>query len=90
LPGVDGNPLKIDGLWGLTPDNGGNAGSTNTIYFSAGPRYESHGLLGAITPGEASPVPEPSSVILGRIAVGMFTARWGFKQSLPGSGKTVR
>jgi uncharacterized protein (TIGR03118 family) len=74
LGDLDGNPLVIDGLWGLTAGNGGSAGSTNSIYFSAGPGDESHGLFGAL-----NAVPEPSSLILGLIAVGMFTARWGFK-----------
>jgi len=59
LPGLDGNPLVIDGLWGLTAGNGGSAGSTDTIYFSAGPADESHGLFGAITP-----LPEPSSLLI--------------------------
>jgi uncharacterized protein (TIGR03118 family) len=76
LPGLDGTPLVIDGLWGLTAGNGGSAGSTDTIYFSAGPADESHGLFGAI-----SSVPEPTSLIMGLIGVGMLTGRWGFKKS---------
>ena len=65
----------IDGLWGLTVGNGGSAGSTDKIYFSAGPGDESHGLFGAITS-----VAEPSSMILGIVAAGMLTVRWGFKR----------
>jgi uncharacterized protein (TIGR03118 family) len=80
LLGGDGNALKIDGLWGLTPGNGVNAGSTDSIYFSAGPGDESHGLFGAINPvpGSPSTVPEPSSVILGLIGIGTLTARRRF------------
>ena len=59
LAGLDRNPLMIDGLWGLTAGNGGSAGSTNTIYFSAGPGDESHGLFGSL-----APVPEPSTMLL--------------------------
>ena len=40
--------LKIDGLWGLRPGNG-VAGSTNAVWFSAGPNAEAHGLLGTLT-----------------------------------------
>jgi uncharacterized protein (TIGR03118 family) len=53
LAGSDGAPLSIDGLWALTPGNGGSAGDPNTIYFSAGPVSETHGLFGAILPGVA-------------------------------------
>jgi uncharacterized protein (TIGR03118 family) len=41
------NPLLIDGLRGLTFAPG--MGST-TLFFSAGPARETHGLLGSITP----------------------------------------
>jgi len=37
-------PIAIDGLWGLTL---GPAAST--LYFSAGPSDESHGLVGTLT-----------------------------------------
>ena len=44
LDGADGNPLVIDGLWALTIGNGAAGGSLNTLYFTAGPDGESHGL----------------------------------------------
>jgi uncharacterized protein (TIGR03118 family) len=43
-----GQPLKIDGLWALGVGNGGEAGSTQKLYFSAGPNNESDGLFGYI------------------------------------------
>jgi uncharacterized protein (TIGR03118 family) len=43
-------PIVIDGLWGLTFGNGGRAGRPDTLYFSAGPGGESHGLFGSIAP----------------------------------------
>ena len=46
LTGMNGNPLEIAGLWALTPGNGGSGGNTESIYFSAGPGDESHGLFG--------------------------------------------
>ncbi|HET6249316.1 MAG TPA: TIGR03118 family protein [Tepidisphaeraceae bacterium] len=40
--------LKIPGLWALTPGSGGVTESADTIYFTAGPNHESHGLFGSI------------------------------------------
>lgn len=58
-----GNPLAIDGLWGLLPGNNGNGGSSEKLYFAAGPDDESHGLFGVIValPGG---VPEPATLAL--------------------------
>jgi uncharacterized protein (TIGR03118 family) len=73
LAGRDGNPLVIDGLWGLTVGNGGSAGSSDRIYFSAGPGDESHGLFGVI-----ASVPEPSSIVLfslGLLSLAIFGSR---------------
>lgn len=50
LEGVRGGKIMIDGLWGLTFGNGTKAGVTNTLYFSAGPNGESHGLFGSLSP----------------------------------------
>jgi len=47
LRGTNGNPIKIDGLWGLA--FGPAAGST-TLYFASGPDDEKHGLVGTLTP----------------------------------------
>jgi uncharacterized protein (TIGR03118 family) len=40
--------LKINELWALSFGNGGPAGPTNTLYFTAGPGGGSHGLFGSI------------------------------------------
>ena len=47
LNGKNHKPLTIEGLWDLTFGPGAGAG---TLYFSAGPADESHGLLGTLTP----------------------------------------
>jgi uncharacterized protein (TIGR03118 family) len=47
LRGGDGNPIKIDGLWGLA--FGPFPGST-VLYFASGPQEEQHGLVGTLTP----------------------------------------
>jgi uncharacterized protein (TIGR03118 family) len=46
-----GKSLTIDGLWALQFGNGAAAGPTGTLFFTAGPDDESHGLFGSITPG---------------------------------------
>jgi uncharacterized protein (TIGR03118 family) len=45
-----GEPLRIDGLWGLRVGNGGRGGDPNAVLFAAGPDGESNGLLGTLTP----------------------------------------
>jgi uncharacterized protein (TIGR03118 family) len=50
LRGVDGQPLKIDGLWALRFGNGAGAGPATTLFFTAGIEGEAHGLFGTITP----------------------------------------
>jgi uncharacterized protein (TIGR03118 family) len=68
LLGPDGLPLVIDGLWGLIAGNDGGAGSSDRIYFTAGPQDESHGLLGVIGPAQA---PEPGALVLASLALGV-------------------
>jgi len=54
LDGADGKALVIDGLWTLTL-GGGRKSQSDSLYFTAGPAGETHGLFGTITP-----VPDPS------------------------------
>ncbi len=61
-----GNPIKIDGLWGLTFGNGVSLGEANHLYFTAGPNEESDGLFGKL-----QAVPEPSPLTL--LGVGLAT-----------------
>jgi uncharacterized protein (TIGR03118 family) len=49
-----GNPITIQGLWGLRFGNGGSGGDPNTLYFAAGipgpgGMLEDHGLFGSIS-----------------------------------------
>jgi uncharacterized protein (TIGR03118 family) len=48
----NGKALVIDGLWALQFGNGAAAGPTDTLFFTAGPDEESHGLFGKIEAGE--------------------------------------
>jgi uncharacterized protein (TIGR03118 family) len=62
LDDPNGNPIVIEGLWGLLFGNGGNGGATDQLFFSAGipgpDHIEDHGLFGDIT------VPEPSTLAI--------------------------
>lgn len=46
---VSGNPVVVDGLWGLSFGDDRNVGASSSLYFAAGPQDESHGLYGRIT-----------------------------------------
>ena len=48
LRDASGDPVFIDGLWALEFGNGAAAGPTDSLFFTAGPDEESHGLLGQI------------------------------------------
>jgi uncharacterized protein (TIGR03118 family) len=45
-----GNPVTIDGLWAIAFGNDVTAGDANSLYFTAGPDDESHGLFGKLAP----------------------------------------
>jgi len=48
LQNTTGQPLAIDGLWGLIFGNNGEGGNAKTLYFTAGPDGETHGLFGSL------------------------------------------
>ncbi len=48
LTGANGLPLVFDGLWGIAFGNGLNNQPTNTLFFTAGPGQEAHGVYGRI------------------------------------------
>jgi len=50
-----GQPISIDGLWGIGFGAGNaNSGPLTTLFFAAGPDGESNGLFGTLTavPGD--------------------------------------
>jgi uncharacterized protein (TIGR03118 family) len=49
LRDTSGKKLTIDGLWALEFGHGGNNGTPDQLFFTAGPDDESHGLFGMIT-----------------------------------------
>ncbi len=56
-------------LWGIAFGNGGNGGSSDTLYFTAGLASNQDGLFGALS------VPEPSSAVSGLIGMALIAAR---------------
>jgi uncharacterized protein (TIGR03118 family) len=51
LHSAAGRPVKIDGLWALQFGHGASAnGPTTTLFFTAGPDDEEHGLFGSLVP----------------------------------------
>lgn len=66
----NGKPISIDGLWTLTIGNGGTAGSTNQVFFTAGINDEVDGLFGTI-----QPVPEPLSMTILLAGAGLLMKR---------------
>jgi uncharacterized protein (TIGR03118 family) len=50
LRATGGDPIQIDGLWGIAFGNGLQNQPTDTLFFAAGPDDEKHGLYGRIDP----------------------------------------
>ena len=48
LHSTAGRPIEIDGLWALAFGNGAAAGPRTTLFFTAGPFGEEHGLFGSL------------------------------------------
>jgi uncharacterized protein (TIGR03118 family) len=48
LRDANNKPITIDGLWGLEFGNNANAGPKTTLFFTAGPGGEMHGLFGSL------------------------------------------
>jgi len=69
-----GQPFSATELWALSFGNDGSAGSKDTLFFTAGLSNNTDGLFGAI-----SSVPEPSSAVLGLIALGVLAGGWRWK-----------
>jgi uncharacterized protein (TIGR03118 family) len=50
LRNTSGQPIVIDGLWGIGFGNDSAAGPSTSLFFAAGPDDEAHGLFGVIHP----------------------------------------
>jgi uncharacterized protein (TIGR03118 family) len=65
LNGTGGNPLAIQGLWGLSFGNGAFSQGVNTLFFTAGipgpGNVEDHGQYGAL---DSTPEPAPAALLI--------------------------
>ena len=66
VSGLDGQAIAIDGLWALSVGNDGGAGSSQSLYFTAGPGDESHGLFGVM---QAVPETDSAAMLLAGLAM---------------------
>lgn len=48
LRDATGEPISIDGLWGLAFGNGVSLGDSDSLYFAAGPNVEQDGIFGRL------------------------------------------
>jgi uncharacterized protein (TIGR03118 family) len=68
---ANGQPFSESNLWALSFGSGqGGGGSADVLYFTSGQDNNTNGLFGAIS--AVSSVPEPSSAVLGLIAVSVM------------------
>jgi uncharacterized protein (TIGR03118 family) len=93
LTDPDGQPIQIDGLWALKVGNDGAGGKSNTVYFTAGPFGESHGLFGSLaTAASGSPEgPAESQWVQANAGVVQLDAQQLVKDSSSGApAATIR
>jgi hypothetical protein len=72
-----GKPISIDGLWGLSFGTDPDDAAHPSLYFTAGPDDESHGIFGVLSPQVAA-VPEPATMLMllpGLAAIGAIARR---------------
>lgn len=53
---VNGNPVVIDGLHGISFGNNVSFGATGVLFYTAGPNSQSHGFLGSIESADGIPI----------------------------------
>ncbi|HVC95225.1 MAG TPA: TIGR03118 family protein, partial [Pirellulales bacterium] len=56
LANPSGQPVVISGLWSLVFGNGGNAGDTNTLFFTAGTNGQQDGTFGDLVSAQNNPL----------------------------------
>lgn len=77
LAGTGGTPLMVDGLRSLIVGNDGNGGSSDHLYFTAGPEDGTHGLFGVLREsGSTTSVPDTTATLelMGVAMIGLTLA----------------
>jgi uncharacterized protein (TIGR03118 family) len=72
-----GNNISIRGLWALTFGNGGSGGDKNTLYFTAGPGGQQHGLLGSISANPNAASVDNAAQVGGGVAPNTYLSIYG-------------
>ncbi|HEV3339277.1 MAG TPA: TIGR03118 family protein, partial [Pirellulales bacterium] len=85
LSDTSGNPIVIDGLWNLVFGNGTAAGSTNTLFFTAGIGGEQHGLFGEIVTAENTPLAGEGASLSGTEGSTLSGTIATFTSAMPGA-----
>ena len=73
MQNAQGTAIQIDGLWALTVGNGAGAGATNTLFFTAGPNSETHGLFGSLAVTTATTPTQPDELAAYRSSDGSWS-----------------
>jgi uncharacterized protein (TIGR03437 family) len=77
LQDASGNNIAIHGLWALTFGNGGSGGDKDTLYFTAGPGGQKHGVLGSISANPNAVSVVNAAEVGGGIAPNTFVSIYG-------------
>ena len=72
-----GANLAIPGLWALTFGNGGSGGDKDTLYFTAGPGLQQHGLLGSISANPNAAAVQNAAQTGGGVAPNTYLSIYG-------------
>ena len=79
LRDTSGNPISIEGIWGLVFGNGVSLGDTHTLYFTAGPNSEFDGVFGKLVfspPADTPVMPSLLLVLMGAVLFLVAVTRW--------------
>jgi uncharacterized protein (TIGR03118 family) len=87
LRDCSGNPISIDGIWGLVFGNGVSLGDANSLYFTAGPNSEFDGLFGKLTvnpvPTDTPVMPALGLLLLGALLFVVAVKLWPVRNASP-------
>jgi uncharacterized protein (TIGR03118 family) len=83
---TNGNPIKLGDLWALINGNDGSAGSSNSVFFTAGVQDEAHGLFGSLSPALTTTFPGSGNNLLALGSGSSVVGSTGTDTIVAGSG----